>query len=657
MERLKVYIRKHQPLDENYNKVRYEGTNPADLRIIPGEIPDNNYFEATADMLIENPISFSFKIRNTEGGKGTSGIEMGSTSEISFVGSTAKYIKDWLVDSVSAHLNAVELTFEDTDTGTRYSDWIVYNRGLKHCADDEDCIIKLNIRQRDEIYECIQRTSITDNHLGWFDGNTNKHILFDYCNDFRPSALLTVILFSFSVQFFTLFVLLAPLIAIVSVIIAVVNGIIRIVGGRPINNPISFRNIIELYHRMIRQIAGCGRRYIGVLYRDYITNVCSKCGITVNETSFPILFDQASPYYNSVMINHPVKTGISDFDPTPSRWISDNDPLLFLDQLLDELKDIFNGKWFIKKGTLYFDRKDKVPSKIVFNFENEDKKFLIDPPCYTWNEVVSPAYARCEYSIDSMDQLSSDAYSRFSTLVEFNKPVNPAFKGELRKLLNGYAATRFRLDGVNEDYIEKALKPLKDMATYTLVMYPIYNQIKQSLVGLTGCILVQNDLLNMKKIVVWDGQNPDRARAKYVYSYGGLMPPANPVYNSAGATYHSFHPEDERYDQFEGKSTRLYNYDFAFEENFLNNIYDRFHQIDDPRLKTTFYKKWELTVPNCEEILKRLGLEENAADILLENEVFLNGGAYFKEGIIEEVTIEYYSNNSNGDLITLKGRI
>ncbi len=657
MERLKVYIRKHQPLDENYNKVRYEGTNPSDLRIVPGEVDNNVYFEVTKDMLIEDPIIFSFKVRNNDGGKGTSGIEMGSTSEISFIGDTAKFIQDWLLDSVSAHLNAIEFTFEDTDSGTKYSDWIIYNRGIKNCSDDEGCLMKVNLRQQDELYECIQRTSITDNHQGWFQKDTTKHVLFDYCNEFRPTALLSVILFTFSIQYFTMFIILAPIIFIIQTIVGALNAIIRFLGGRPINNPITFNNIIELYHKMIRLVAGCGRRYVGVLARDYVVNVCSKCGIQVNKDSFPILFDPNSPYYNSVEISNPVKGGLGELKPVPDRWQPDNDPLLFLDQYLDDLKETYNAKWFIKKGILYFKRKDEVNSNIIFNFENEDKKYLIDKPCFTWNEQVSPAFARYEWGMDSQDNVSRDAYSRFSTLVEFNKPRNPAFKGELRKQLTKYASTRFRLDGVNPDYIDEALAPLKTLATFSLVMLPIYNQIKQSLVGLTGCIIVQNDVLSLRKTLVWDGLNPDHARAKYIYSYGGLMPPPNPVYNPQGASYLSFHSSDITFEQFENKATRLYNYDFAFEEMFLNNLYDRFHQIDDPRLKISFYKNWDLTVPNCEEILKRLGLAENATDILLENKVFLNAGRFFKEGVIEEITIEYYSNSANGDLITMKGRI
>jgi hypothetical protein len=657
METLKAYIRRYQPLNENGQNIRYEGTNPNTLSVVLGNVDFNDYFEVTKDLITDEPITFSFRIKNADGGKGTSGVEAGSSSEITFIGEAAKFIQDWLKESVSAHLNAIEIKFVDVRTGTEYPDWIVYNSGLKDCEDDEECMIKVNLRQRNEVYECIQRTSITDNHLGWFQPGTDKHLLFDYCNDFRPAFILTFMLFTFSFQYFTLFVILAPVIFIIQTIVGALNAIIRFFGGRPINNPITFSNAIELYHRMIRLMAGCGRRYIGVLYRDYITNVCTKCGVTVNEISFPVLYDPASPYYNKVMISHTVKKGVDEFG-TPVRWIADNDPLMFLDQLLDELKETFNSKWFIKNNILYFDRKDKVNSSLIFNFEGEDKELIIDKPCFTWDEQNSPAYARCEYGRDGLDAQGNEAYHRFCTLVEYNKPQNPSFKGELRKQLYNYGANRFRTDGIDKDYLEKALEPLKAISLASLILIPIYNQIRMSVIGLTGALIVQNDTTSLKKALIWDGVSRDHARTKWIYSYGsGMQPPPNPIYNKNGGSYHSYHSEDVQYDSFEKISTRLYNYDLAFEEMFLNNLYDRFHQIDDPRLKGSFYKKWELTMQNCEQILKRMGLEQNATNILLENEVLLNGGRFYKRGIIEEFVVEYYSKDIKGDLITLKGRI
>lgn len=660
METLKFYIRKFQPVNENFENVKYEGPNPFSLSVVLGNVPDNNYTDVTDDVVIDNPITFSFRLRNQDSSKGASGIELGSTSDITFSGKAAQFIKDWLLDSVSAHLNAIEIKVVDTRIGTEYPDWIVYNSGMKHCIDDTDsCLVTVNLRQRNEVYECIQKTSITDNHQGWFQSDTTKHLLFDYCNDFRPAFVLSFILFTFAIQYYTIFIILTPIIAVISVLVGAVNLLLRILGRPTINNPLSFSNLNDLFQKMIRLMSGCGRKFVGVLYRDYVSNVCSKCGVTVNASTFPILFDPSSPYYNKVMISHPVKGGVPEINPNPVRWIPDNDPLMFLDQLLDEMKETFNAKWFVKNNTLYFDRKDKVSQQVVFNFENEDKKYIIEDACFTWNEQNSPAYARLEYGQDSSDKPSQDAYARYNTLVEFNKPVNPSFKGELRRVLYNYSPVRFKLDGIDKDYLEKALEPLQAIASATLILYPIYNQIRMSVIGLTGCIIVQNDTQSLKKMVIWDGtSSTNNARTKYTYGYGpGELPPPNPDYNPTGITYQQDHPEDIQYDNFEKKSTRLYNYDLFFEEKFINNLFDRFHAIDDPRKKGSFYKKWEIILQNCEGVMNKLGLSGNSSDILLENEVLLNGGKYYKEGIIEEVTIEYYSNNPSGDQIVLKGRI
>ncbi|MFA9214721.1 MAG: hypothetical protein ACEQSR_12890 [Candidatus Methylacidiphilales bacterium] len=652
MARLRYYLRHYQPKNKLGQNIVYSGTNPNNLIEVLGNVPIPNYIEITDDVDDDRKFTVTFKMKKGENSEGASNIEQAASSELTFSGNTYKLINEWLNNSVSAALNGIEIKVRDEECNTEYTDFIVFNHGIRTCTSNNViCEVQLNLRQRNEIWECLQKTSITDNHAGMFDEYNVplKHPRFAYCNELRPAGLLTSLFFVVFLLAFIMFVVLAPIIVIVTAIVVVLNALIWLTGGTPIQAPISFGLLHDMFDRIFIDIGGCGHEETGVLIRDYVKNVCDKCGIQVDQNSFPIYFDPSSPYYNGAMISSEVKKG-PERDNTDRSWIKDNDPLLTLDMLLDSLKPIHNAKWFTKGNTLYFDRKDKMSGNaFIFDFINTDANEIEEGPCFTWSEDRPAAFGRYEYQADGFDNIASDAKRRYNAIVEFNKPNNPLYKGTRNVNAYKFAPTRFRGDGIYKDYVEQALAPLQALSGFTLVLYPFYLQARNRLKEFRGAILQQNHTLMLNKLVVWDGVSLRNSRVKWVYDYIN-NPPVNAYYNTTALSYQQVHLDDKINDGAE--INRLYNFDYCFEEMFLNNLYDRFHQIDDPRIKVALYKNFDIKISLCCNNVERLNLQNNADTIVLEQKLKIDAGQYYKEGVIEEIELDYEARQ-----ITLKGRI
>ena len=100
---------------------------------------------------------------------------------------------------------------------------------------------------------------------------------------------------------------------------------------------------------------------------------------------------------------------------------------------------------------------------------------------------------------------------------------------------------------------------------------------------------------------------------------------------------------------------KLFNYPMFFDANFVGNLWDRFHQIDDPRINPPMNKQFELKIPLCCEDIQRLGLVNGAEKIALGRKVKINGGEFYKEGKITEIEANFNSDDNLGKHITIKG--
>ncbi|WP_378178570.1 hypothetical protein [Chryseobacterium zhengzhouense] len=658
--RMRIFLKKLQMYHQNITQpIYYVGTNPNSLQIVNGLIPNNDWIEFTSDAENIDKINLSWRLReNGAEAKSTSNLEKGSSDQITFVNKAYLYIKEWLNDHVSAPLNGIEVRLQVE--GGVFSDFVIKNDGLSYC-DDDTCTIDLMLKQKDDVYSCIQTTLIADNHSGMFSGSY-QHPRMAYCDEFRPSWLLTVLWSWMAIQGVVTQITYTSLYPVIWLIINIINAIIavlRTLGFKKIKKIDKPIRPDELWDRMKEDMimaGGCGREHPSPLVRDYISNVCSKCGVKVNAQSIPLFFNPTSDYYNMVMMSAEVKKGVK-YEDTSTYWLDDNKPLWTLDMFLNELKPVFNAKCYIKNNTLYFARKDfDNNNSYIYDFTGNDRSLIVEGICYTWNEEKKRAYANGGYATDAFDNMSMDAKSRFNDIVEWNNPINPMLEGEANKIFNSFAAARFRQDGVLKDYIAEALKYIWIAAAISgglanLLLVPLRNKMREYKYNL----IIQNDTLTMPKLLIWDGQSKRSAKVKWQYQFNGSMPPANGVNNPTGRTYKQVHQDDIEYDDYYNENNKLINYPLAFDANFTGNLYDRFHQIDDPRVNPPMNKNFELKIQLCIPELERLGVFDGSADIAIGRKVKLNAGQYYKEGTIEEIELSFDASDKLGRWIKLKG--
>ncbi|AZA74779.1 hypothetical protein [Chryseobacterium indoltheticum] len=658
--KMRIFLKKLQMYHQNISQpIYYTGTNPNTLQIVNGLIPDNDWIEFTEDSDNLDKLNLSWRLReNGAEAKSTSNLEKGSSDQITFVNKAYIYIKEWLNDHVSAALNGIEVRLQ-VDGGV-FSDFIIKNDGLSYC-DDDTCTIDLMLKQKDDVYTCIQTTLIADNHSGMFSGSY-QHPRIAYCDEFRPSWLLTVLWSWMAIQGVVTQITYTSLYPVIWLIITIINAIIavlRTLGFKKIKKIDKPIRPDELWDRMKEDMimaGGCGREHPAPLVRDYISNVCSKCGVKVGAQSIPLFYDPSSDYYNMVMMSAEVKKGVKYEDAT-TYWIDDNKPLWTLDMFLNELKPVFNAKWYIKNNTLYFARKDfDQYNDYIFDFTGNDRSLIVEGICYTWNEEKKRAYANCGYTTDAFDNMSMDAKSRFNDIVEWNNPVNPMLEGESNKIVNSFAAARFRQDGILKDYIAESLKYIWIAAAISgglanLLLVPLRNKMREYKYNL----IIQNDTLTMPKLLIWDGESKRSAKVKWNYQFNVNMPPVNGVNNPTGINYKGIHQFDYDYDDYYNENNKLINYPLAFDANFTGNLYDRFHQIDDPRVNPPMNKNFELKIQLCTPELIRLGVFDGSSDIAIGRKVKLNAGQFYKEGTIEEIELSFDASDKLGRWIKIKG--
>ncbi len=643
---LRLNIRHLQYYDKDGNPYIYTGANPASLSQTPGTVPQTTWLEITEMQDGLQGFKLSWKEKK-EAGEGGSNIDYGVSGDLTLYDKAYQFVKYWLNDHVAAPLNAVEVQIVDIGCVT-YDSFVIKSDGLRFC-NDSSCHIEVTLKQVDAQYDCIRKTTIADNWQGWFHRATTKqHPLFPYCDEFRPAGVLTAIFVLIGYMGITLYILATVLLPMCLIL----KGIGGIFSSKLRHLPCGYGALSSAIADLFAEIAGCGRAHPAPLVRDYISNVCLKCGVSVNAATAPVFFDPASPYYNLTYLNAEVKKGVRPAENI--FWIEENEPLLTLDMFLDKLKGQFNAKWSLSDGKLYFLRRDKfISPDVVFDFAGADQKELISTICTEWNGEKKPAFMQGIYQKDPIDTVANSAAPVMNDIVEFNNPNNPMLEGR-KTVLNEFGMQRYMFDGIDTNYLHDAMKPASLILQLTGIIGLIaFNQGKQVVPGLKGYLIMKGDTAAYPKLIVWDGVNPRKAIAVSQFEYNSVMPAANTFYNTL--PYSQVHPED--YDDFYNMRGRLYNYPMYFDAMFKGNLYENFWQIDDPRLNPLLNKDWELQIRNCCENLKRLGLDNGAKNIKIGHQVRLYASGYYTDGPIEEIEVSYDTDDKNGKYIKLKGKL
>lgn len=733
MTMLKIYIRHTQyyaiendpanGLQQGQNIV-FAGTNTGNLRPVSGIVPSPNYRDVTEDVGNLNRLQLTWTSeRDSSGNLTTNQLnpKRAASNSIEFEGASYLFIKKWLVDHVAAPLNAVDVRIEHIGCGT-YEDFQIKSSQVRWCEDDQVCAFELTIQQKDPYYTCIQKTLIEDNHQGWFQRKPSggkKHPRFVYCNEIRPNMMM-IMLWYISTVIFTLMYILAliinPIVRAVNIIIGIINAFKWLFGADPIKYVDPFRPG-EYARSFYLESSGCGRMYPAPLIRDYIYNVCKKCGVEVDEVSAPIFFskmmaidtssdrvvrNRQNPYYNATYLAPTGVRGLRVFDhlfgsarDTTTFWMPENAPGLSLDMFLDQLKGVFNAEWRIAnvngRQTLYFWRKDWFTNgKYLYDFTKpNDRVKILQGVCFSWNDMKMPTFMRGIYNTDSMDSCGNEAKKYMNDTVPIGNKTNaPQFDGVMDKTSQFFGATKFRLDGASRDYIADALQVtmngailnptipaiLKEVATKVLTQYADY------------ALLLSDECTALGKILIWDASSGHEyakvIRTKKVASttISDLpLPEPNPVYNPANEswTWHNpphtkvtgsnLSPGPEPVGQYQVKmtplSSKLYdrpallcNYPMFFRSYYRDNLFDWFHWIDDPNHNPKMNMTWEVKIDLCCPDLKKLGLFGDGSQVKLLSKVKVPN-QYYQDGVITEIIANYDDTDSYGKHITIKGTL
>jgi len=262
--------------------------------------------------------------------------------------------------------------------------------------------------------------------------------------------------------------------------------------------------------------------------------------------------------------------------------------------------------------------------------------------------------------------------------VDFDGPIdNPMLEGNVTKSFE-FASTSFMNDGSSEDFIEEGVKLGRTIAIVALIVglgqlfaasniltvaivaallaigYTITNDYVNNYFNnadLNGMVRVSNSELNTPRLLLWDRTTPlDEAKVVSV-----PFPDVNPTYNPDAITYYAEHPT---YDNvggiFEpgGTVEVVYNYPMYVDAMYLDNLYDRFHEYDNPLHNPVINQTWEGQVDLCCEWLDRLGIfsgqfAQIGAVVILEKR-----GPRLIKGRITDFDLDYDSG-----IINLKGNV
>lgn len=422
--------------------------------------------------------------------------------------------------------------------------------------------------------ECLRSTIVSDDFAGF---RYRLHPFVRHCIEMRPALLQDLVLiFAFLFNFTLL--LFYPIVTLLTLVIALVNIIITVIpcgdACEEIENTLDV-NLLDEYSEFITRInsliIGCGRGHISPFVRDYLQNVCDKCGLVPDPSSENILFYPSSPYYNTMYYYAPVHNG--SFDYVISGGALDGDTIQDYWEwngvaesgftFLESLKKVFNAGWRLESNVLYFEH-DATPPPVGLVWDDipEDARIEL---CYEYTGDVQPAYARFEYSLDAVDWVGNEAKRRFNDIVDYNSPdFSPNRKGE-RQVVFPFGMARFRDDGVERDV-------LSDYQSFPFIGSLISSDFDKLLLLPVGVAF-------QPKLLIWDGISDfNNAKVMRVSRSGG------------------------GYD---------YNKDFFVQENTSDTLYDRFWASADPRLRPERGIRFKLSLfPDC-DLIQNLNLHQS----------------------------------------------
>jgi hypothetical protein len=583
-------------------KIELNGT------LITGRIDGTENFEVTIS-------------KKTDEGK----IAKSFSSELTFFDDGFQIIKAALIDDPNGFVNSVTIEVFDECCSESVFKGVIRGDSIDFC--EPGCSVSANIIEEDNGLNCVKSTMIWDDHEGFL--TTRRHPSIRYCIETRPEFIQIILVFLAFIVQIVVFAILIPLIAVIFVIFGIIFIICNIIdaiaalipgvegpdctGG--FANPINFINqIIDTFDNLADFLVGCGRYHPSPYVREYIKNVCEKCGLTFQSS---ILNNASSPYYNAALFAAEVRKGVRAPVPGPQTMIEANRPILTGANLLDEyLKPTFNAEWRVINGVLIFERKDYFQN--LSTWINTDQllqegRLIDDAVCFSWIDKERFAFGRFEYRKDGQEYIGYEAADRYHDLVEWNSPPSPLQSGEKTVILP-FGPARFRDDGVETD----VLSFLADFlgGAIDAVFFGAFSDWKEVL------LMNQHTAQEYKLLILRDSTPNDNNLVKNNYSntftggtlFGDFTDPGGDVFNGPIA------------------NNRRFNYPLWFYEGRDNNLYSLFYFIEDPRLPGSQQFNFEFSFPfKCSEY----------QSFDFDKSVKIVRGGVLLDGVVEEIKVNF----------------
>lgn len=515
------------------------------------------------------------------------------TKELTFFGDAYDHMKPILIDSPFGKNNFCSVKIYDTcckdDDGNEF---LVFEGAVRGDTIDwceGDCFFKGTCIEHTEAtkkIDCLKTTLIWDNWNGFM---SKAHPRMTYCDELRPNWLHHVVIILGILSTFTLYIL-TPIVAVISVIVTAVCFLVDLFGGDcpdELEDGIldDYINFINLFKQ---NILGCGRQHPSPLVRDYISNVCDKCGIPWSSTVYK---NPTSDYYNTVYMYAPVEKGTRD---TSVKMIEKNLPNHTLETFLEQLKaGPLNLDWNVKNGVLYIERKDFFWTNVSWiDTNNIDLDGQI---CYKWRDEEKPAFADLAYTEDPVDQCGNEAKERYWEIIEWNVPFNELQKGKLEARFP-FGMSRWRKDGIDPDVI----------GAYSGA--PFFSGV---IAQYNDALIMQSGVCFQPKLLIWDGSSLVSSFVKKFFIAGSpILPGQN--YN---APYHM--------DEYGVATNTMY----PTTQPFMS-AYGRFWSIENPKTNPDKGKNFNFTF-------------NFTCDQLQDFDIFKNVDLSEGSGRIDEVTFTY----------------
>jgi len=507
---------------------------------------------------IDGVESFSVTIRRSdESGR----LAKSFSSELTFYDDGYQILKTILIDDPTGFSKKVAIKiYDDCCKGNPVFDGFIFGDAIDWC--EPGCFITANVVEDDAQINCIKSTIIWDDWNGF--SSVKQHPIIRYCIESRPEFFQYVLVFLTAILNYIFFGILIgilttliPIIAIIYVICQVIDFIcdIPLIGcnspncNTPFTNPVTLiNNVFQIYNQLNELLIPCGRFHPSPYVRDYIKNVCDKCGLNFQSS---ILNNPSSLYYNLVMTSAQIKKGRAK-NSTNYSVIDDNRPVETLETYLNQyLKPIFNADYRVANGVLTFERKDYFNTNV--NWIDTEQllnqgDIVDDTICFNWIDKERFSFGRFEYQLDAQDYIGNEAKSRYNDIIDWNVPYNSSQAGEYTLSIPASPA-RHREDGIDTDvftFMENALGGIINVLFGGA--FSSYDKV----------LLINQHTFFNYKFLIYNPISNGEVQNNYSDTFIG------------GSIYI---PPDERF-----------NYPMWFWEGRQNNLYSLFHYIDDPRL-------------------------------------------------------------------------